>query len=110
MNEMHQYQKNKVCKCINQKLTDNCVGLLLNLLHTDVIHLTFGEGVGLLGRTSIAISILCLRTFSGVVSGLPALETSNVTQILLCGCPGVGTALTVASSIPITILRATVVV
>ena len=75
-----------------------------------MVHLTFGEGVGLLCRTSIAISILCFRTFSGVMSGLPALETSNVTQILLGGRRGVGTVLTIASSIPITILRASVVV
>ena len=74
-----------------------------------MVHLTSGEGVGLLSRTSVAISILCFRTFSGVMSGLPALETSNVTQILLGGCRGVGTVLTVASSIPIAILRATVV-
>ena len=72
-------KKNKCGKCINQKLTDNYAGLILNLLHADVVHLTFGEGVGLLGRTSIAISILCFRTFSGIVSILPALETSNVT-------------------------------
>ena len=110
MNEMHQYRNNKCCKCINQKLTDNCVGLLLNLLHTDVVHLTSSEGVGLLSRTSIAISILCFRTFNGVVSGLLALETTNVTQILLGGCRGVGTILIVASSIPIAFLRATVVV
>ena len=75
-----------------------------------MVHLTSGERVGLLSRASIAISILCFRTFSGVMSGLPALETSNVNQILLGGCRGVGTALTVASSIPITILRATMVV
>ena len=75
-----------------------------------MVHLTFGEGVGLLCRTSIAISILCFRTFSGVISGLSALETSNVTQIPLGWCRGVGTVLTVASSIPIAILRATVVV
>ena len=79
-------EKNKCYKCINQKLTDNCIGLLLNLLHTDVVHLTFGEGVGLLCRTSIAISILCFQTFSGIMSGLPALETSNVAQIPLGWC------------------------
>ena len=75
-----------------------------------MVHLTSGERVGLLSRTSIAISILYFRAFSGVVYGLPALETSNVTQILLGGCRGVGTVLAVASSIPITIFRATVVV
>ena len=75
-----------------------------------MVHLTSGERVGLISRTSIAIPIICCRTFSGVVSGLPALEIGNVTQIFLGGCRGVGTALTVDSSIPITILRATMVV
>ena len=40
--------------------TDNCVGLLLNLLHVDAVHLTFGEGVGLLGRTSIAFPFFAI--------------------------------------------------
>ena len=44
------------------------------------------------------------------MSSLPALETSNVTQVLLGGCRGVGTALTAVTSIPISILRPTVVV
>ena len=83
---MHQYRKNKCYKCIDQKHTDNCVGLILNLLHADVVHLTFGEGVGLLCRTSIAISILSFRTFNGVMSGLPAIETSDVAQIPLGWC------------------------
>ena len=75
-----------------------------------MVHPTFGEGVGLLGRTSIAISILRFRTFSGIISGLLALETGDMTQILLGECRGVGTVLTATSSIPIAILRATVVV
>ena len=73
-----------------------------------MVHLTSGERVGLLSRASIVVIILCLRTIIGVVSSLPALETSNVTQILLGGCRGVGTALATVSSIPISILRATV--
>ena len=75
-----------------------------------MVHLTSGERLGLLSRASITISILCLRTFGGVVSGLPALEIGNVTQVFLGGCRGVGTALTIASSILITILRDTMVV
>ena len=43
------------------------------------------------------------------MSILPALETGNVTQVFLGGCRWVGTALTVASSIPISILGATMV-
>ena len=75
-----------------------------------MIHLPSGERIGLLSRASISISILYLKTIIGVVSSLPALETSNVTQILLGGCCWVGTALTVAPSIPISILRATLVI
>ena len=75
--------KNKCGKCINLKLTDNYVDLILNLLHADMVHLNFGEGVGLLGRTSIAISILSFRTFCGIMSSLLALETDNVAQIPL---------------------------
>ena len=75
-----------------------------------MVHLTFGEGVGILCITSIAISILGLRTFSGIMSGLPALETGNVAQIPLGWCCGVGTVLAATSSIPTAILGATVVV
>ena len=84
--------------------------MILNLHHANVVHLTFGDGVGLLGRTSIAISILRFRTFSGIMSGLLALETGNVAQIPLGWCGRVGTVLAAASSIPIAILGATVVV
>ena len=75
-----------------------------------MVHLTFGEGVGILCRTSIAISFLCFRTFSGIMPGLPALETGNVTQIPLGWCCRVRMVLAVASSIPIAILGATMVV
>ena len=71
-------KKNKCGKCINQKLTDNCVGVILYLLHANVVHLPFGERVGLLGRNSIAISVLHVRTFIGIMSSLLAFETSNV--------------------------------
>ena len=75
-----------------------------------MVHLSSVERVCLLPRDPIAISILRFRTFSGIMSGLPALETGNVTQIPLGWCCGVGTVLTVTSSIPIAIFRATVVV
>ena len=75
-----------------------------------MIHLPSGERVGFLSRASIAIAILYLRTIIGIVSSLPTLETGNVTQTLLGGGCWVGTALTVVSSTPITILCATMVV
>ena len=62
-----------------QKLTYYCIWLGFNLLHANVVHMSFVERVGLLPRTSIAISILCFKTLGGIVSILPALETSNVT-------------------------------
>ena len=74
-----------------------------------MVHLSFGEGVGLLGRTSIAISILRFRTFIGIMSSLLALETGNVAQIPLGWCSRVGMVLATASSIPVAILGATVV-
>ena len=74
-----------------------------------MVHLTSGEGIGLLPRTSIAISILCFGTLGGVVAGLPALETSNVTLVLLGGCGWVRAVLIAACSIPVPILGATVV-
>ena len=48
--------------------------------------MTFGEGVGILGRTPITISIIGFRTIIGIMSGLLALETSNVAQVPLGWC------------------------
>ena len=76
-----------------------------------MVHLTSGEGIGLLAsRASISIPVLRLRAIGGVVSGFPALETGNVAQILLCRCSGVGLMLIVVSSVPIAIPMAIMVV
>ena len=72
-------KKNKGGKRLNQKLTDNRVWLLFNLLHINVVHLSFVEWIGLLPSTPIAISILRFRALRGIVSSLPALKASNVT-------------------------------
>ena len=74
-----------------------------------MVHLSSGERVGLLPRASISIAILQLRTIIGVVSSLPALVTGDMTQVLLSGRCWVGTVLVVVSSIPISILRATMI-
>ena len=71
-------KKNKSGKRLNQKLTDNCVWLLFNLLHVNVVHLSFVKWIGLLPSAPITISILCFRALCGIVSSLPALEASNV--------------------------------
>ena len=74
-----------------------------------MVHLPSGERVWLLSRASISVTILYLTTIIGVVSSLPALVTGDMAQVLLSGCCWVGTVLVAASSIPISILRATMV-
>ena len=68
-----------------------------------MVHLSSVERVWLLPSASIAIAVLQFRTIVGVVSSLPALETSNVTLILLVGCGWVRAVLIAACSIPIPI-------
>ena len=72
--------------------------------------MSFVERVGLLPRASIAISILSFRTLISIMSSLLALVASDLAQISLSWGRWVGTVLSVASSIPITILGYTMVV
>ena len=74
-----------------------------------MVHLYSGERVGLLPRFSISIIILQLRAIIGVVSSLPALVTGDMTRVLLSRCCWIRMVLAVASSIPISILGAIVV-
>ena len=76
-----------------------------------MVHLSLVKWVGLLPRVSISIdvSILWFGTLGGIVSSLPTLETSNVTQVLLGGHCWVREVLIAACSIPISIPRAVVV-
>ena len=74
-----------------------------------MVQLSPVERVGLLPRASFAISILCFRALGGIVSSLPALETSNVTRVLLGGRCWVRVVLIAACYIPVSILEATVV-
>ena len=73
-----------------------------------MVHLPPVERVRLLPGTSIAI--LAFRTFIGIMSGLGTLETGDLTQISLGWERWGGPVLAVASSIPITILVAIMVV
>ena len=75
-----------------------------------MVHVSFVEWVRLLPRASIAISILGFRTFIGIMSILLALKTSDLAQVPFGWGRWVGVVLSVASSIPITILWATMVV
>ena len=67
--------------------------------------MSFVERVRLLPRASIAISILGFRTFIGIMSSLLALKESDLAQVPLGWGRWVGAVLSVASSIPITILE-----
>ena len=96
-------EKNNCSKRLNQKLTDNCIWLLLNFLHVHVVHLSPVERVGLLSSASITVAVLQFRTIVGVVPSLPTLETSNVTLILLVGCGWVRAVLIATCSVPIPI-------
>ena len=73
-----------------------------------MVHLSPVERVRLLPRASIAI--LAFRTFIGIMSGLLALKESDLAQVSLGWGRWVGAVLAVASSIPITILGAIVIV
>ena len=68
-----------------------------------MVHLSSIETVGLLPSASITIAVLQFRTIVGVVPILPALETGNVTLILLGGCGWVRAVLIATCSVPIPI-------
>ena len=71
---------------LTKKLTDYCFGLLFNLLHVNVVHLSSVERVRLLPRAYISISILGFRTFIGVMSSLLAHVASDLAQVSLGWC------------------------
>ena len=75
-----------------------------------MVHLSPVERVRLLPRTSIAISILQFRTFICIMSCLRTLKASDLAQVILGWGLWVGAILVVASSIPITIPGAIVIV
>ena len=72
-------KKNKGGKRLNQKLINNRVWLLFNLLHVNVVHLSFVEWIGLLPSAPISVSIRSFRAVIGIVPGLPALVANNLT-------------------------------
>ena len=69
-----------------------------------MVHLTSGEGIGLLPRVSISIAILQLRAVVGVVPSLPPLVTDNMAQVLLGRGCWVGAVLATAYSILVSII------
>src|ERR1041384_4358077 len=67
-----------------------------------MVHLSLSKRVRLLiSRTPIAIAILQLRTFIGIMPFVVALEAGDVTQVPLHWCNRIGTLLISISSIAI---------
>ena len=75
---------------MQQKLTNHSLGLIIDFLHINVVHLSAGKRIGLLhSRVSIAIAIsisiaiawVSVRTLVGIMSSLFALETGDGAQV-----------------------------
>ena len=75
-----------------------------------MVHLSFVERVGLLPGASIDVPILSFRAVHGIMSILPALVIGDMAEILLGGCGRGRAALVTTCSIPISILRAIMIV
>ena len=71
-------KKNKCWNRIESELTSHSIGLLINLFHIDVVHLSLLERVGLGGSFN-----LLFWAFICIMPHLLALETFNLTKILL---------------------------
>ena len=61
-------KNNKGGKRLDPKLTYTRVWLLFNLLHINVVHLSFVEWIWLLPSAPITVSILRFRALRGIVS------------------------------------------
>ena len=68
---------------LTKKLTYYCIWLSFNLLHANVVHMSFVERVRLLPRASISITILGFRTFIGIMSSLLTFKASDLAQVSL---------------------------
>src|SRR4051812_41315449 len=71
-------KENKCWNSIEFELTSNSIRFLINFLHIDVIHLSLLKRVGLVGSFNFLF-----RAFICIMSHLLALETLNLTKILL---------------------------
>src|SRR3954466_4982503 len=71
-------KKNKCWNRIESELTSNSIRLLINFLHIDVVHLSLLKRVGLVGSFKFIFwAFIC------IMPHLLALETLNLTNILL---------------------------
>src|SRR3954463_16002176 len=82
----------KEYKCWNRiesELTSNNIRLLIDLLHIDVVHLTFLERIGLDGSFNFLF-----RTFICIMPHLLAFEAFNLTDVSLNRLTSTSTSIT----------------
>src|SRR3954466_3253125 len=71
-------KKNKCWNRIESELTSNSIRFLIDFLHIDVVHLSLLERVGIVGSFNFLFwAFIC------IMPHLLALETFNLTEILL---------------------------
>src|SRR5215216_1285838 len=78
MNAMLQYQKEQMLERIEFELTSNSIWLFIDFLHIDVVHLSLLKRFGLVGSFNFLFwAFIC------IIPHPLALETFNLTKILL---------------------------
>src|SRR3954469_16577293 len=82
-------KKNKCWNRIESELTSNSIRLLIDLLHTDVVHLSLLERVGFVGSFNFLFwAFIC------IMPHLLALEAFNLTYIFLDRLASTSTSIT----------------
>src|SRR3954464_10980823 len=84
-------KENKCWNIIEFELTSNSIRFLIDFLHIDVVHLSLLKRVGLVGSFNFLFwAFICIMPY------LPALETFNLTKILLDRLASTTTSIVVA--------------
>src|SRR3954469_19311748 len=84
-------KENKCWNRIEFELTSNSIRLLINFLHIDVVHLSLLKRVGLVGTFNFLFwAFIC------IMPHLLALETFNLTKVLLNRLASTTTSIVVA--------------
>src|SRR3954471_13857876 len=84
-------KENKCWNRIEFELTSNSIRLLIDFLHIDVVHLSLLKRVGLVGSFNFLF-----WAFISIMRQLLALETLNLTNILLDRLTSTATSIVVA--------------
>src|SRR3954468_1907784 len=84
-------KKNKCWNRIESELTSNSIRLLIDLLHTNVVHLSLLKRVGLVGSFNFLFwAFIC------IMPHLLALEAFNLTNVLLDRLTSTSTSIVMA--------------